>query len=252
VRKATDGSATLFRWIQQQKDQYQGIWIVNDAGSVLAGHHEIKDQKKWPEEVLATIDAGLAAFGELKPRDPQTTTPLPHRGIGILPGGGVQLAFYSRAMHRGRPDGPPVIDTLTLSAEEWAGLTPPKAEAGAEWTVPEAVARKFVRALSPSSDQSTMPKPGDATLSALKGRVGSVESGRAKILLTGEWASEHAKEGNLQKIARATATAEGTVRFDGERKTLESLLMVFSGIYRDAPPWDGPRETGAVVEWKER
>jgi hypothetical protein len=43
---------------------------------------------------------------------------------------------------------------VRLQAEEWAVLAPAKAEAGATWSVPNAVARKFTRLLSASSDQS--------------------------------------------------------------------------------------------------
>ena len=49
VRKATDGSEVLFKWMLRQQDQYQGIWIINDAGSVLAAHHAIKDHKTWAD-----------------------------------------------------------------------------------------------------------------------------------------------------------------------------------------------------------
>jgi hypothetical protein len=248
VRKATDGARELFLSVQRQKDQYQGIWIVCPEGKVLASHHNINDPKTWTDEVLETIDAGLKAFGEVAPREAKPTNPLPFRGLGVQPDGGVQIAVYTRCMHRGKADGPSVIDTLALSAEEWAALAPPAVEAGAEWSVPEAVARKFVRALSPSSDQSTMPLPREAKKAELKGRVESVENRRAKITLTGAWESEHAKEGNKEKIVHANATAEGIAWLEGH--AFESLLMVFQGVHHDAPPWDGPRETGAVVEWR--
>jgi hypothetical protein len=28
-----------------------------------------------------------------------------------------------------------------------------------------------------------------------------------------------------------------------------SLLLIFEGSYRSPPPYDQPRETGAVIEW---
>jgi hypothetical protein len=268
VRQAKDAGGELFRSVQRQKDQYQGIWIVSPDGQVLAGHHEIKDYDRWAEEVLATSEAGLAAFGVVEPRSVKPAEPLPRRGQGVHSGGSVTLACYARYVLGGgrtsapagvdekqlwlwegefRGDGPPVIDSLTLSASEWAAFAPPKAERGMEWTIPQAVARKLCRVLSPTSDQSTMPGPDDARTAELKAVVESAESGRATIRLTGTWETEHTYE---DKTMRAWAQAEGTAVLDVRENSLQSLFLVYRGIFRHAPPHDGVRPTGAVVEWR--
>src|SRR5262249_34965113 len=146
----------IFRSVQRQKDQYQGIWIVAPSGKVLAGHQEVKNPMTWTQEVLDTMNAGLKAFGPVTPRLARQVNPLPRRGIGLQSDGSVCLAIYTRYMRGGgrlvpagvdraslwmwkgdlEPDGPPVIDSLTLTADEWATLSPRKVRVGAEWVVP--------------------------------------------------------------------------------------------------------------------
>src|SRR5262245_41238898 len=141
------------------------------------------------------LDAGLKAFGPVKPRQVKPTDPLPHRGIGAGPDGAVTLALYTRYLHQGRPDGPAVIDSLTLTAGEWGAFLPPAATAGTDWTLPEAVARRLCRGLSPSSDQSTMPRPREVTAVRLTGQVVEVKEGLARLRYRGEIAAVHTYEG---------------------------------------------------------
>jgi hypothetical protein len=271
ARKATDGARELFLSVQRQKDQYQGIWIVSPEGRVLAGHQNFKDSKSWTDEVLETLDAGLKAFGEVTPREVKATNPLPHRGLGLRPDGGVQLALYGRQMLGGgrdtippgmetscawywdgalRPDGPIMIDSTTLTAEEWATFVPARVEAGECWSVPGAVAGKFTRLLSASSDQSGMPKPDEATDVELQGRVESVEGGVARLRLRGCWGMKHLIEGDAKRPTFGEATALGTALYDVERKSMSSLLLVFDGTIRHGRPDAPPNRTGAVVEWR--
>src|SRR5262249_46423439 len=174
VRQAKDAGGELFRSVQRQKDQYQGIWIVSPAGKVLAGHHEFQSREAWTQEVLDTANAGLKAFGAVSPRKVKPGDSLPFRGQGTQPGGTVCLAVYARQMLGGgksnvpagvaasrhwlwdgalRPDGPAVIDSLTLTAKEWAALTPPKNQVGSTWAAPETGARQFGLVLMPTSSQ---------------------------------------------------------------------------------------------------
>ena len=47
------------------------------------------------------------------------------------------------------------------------------------------------------------------------------------------------------------ATAEGTAVFGLDGKGMRSFLLVFSGAFRMAPPYDGSdRPTGGVAEWR--
>ncbi len=246
VRRAHDAGGELFRSAQRQKDQYQGIWILSPEGKVLAAHHAVKDFKNWTPEVLDTLAAGLRAFGPVAPRQAEPTDPLPYRGVGVRPDGGVTLAISTRYLHQGRRDGPAVLDSLDLSAGEWAALAPPRTKVDAGWTVPEAVARRLCRALSPSSDQSTMPRPGEVTRVRLTGRVADVRDGVVRMVYEGAIAARHTYEG---KPSTGEARISGVAAYDRKAGRMMSLLLVFDGRHRAAPPYDQARETGAVVEW---
>ena len=269
IRESGDDGGALFRSVQRQQPQYQGIWIVSPSGKVLAAHHEIKEQARWTEEVLATIHRGLTAFGPTSPRAAGNRNPLPHRGIGVQPNGAVTLALYSRYVRGGgrsqapasanpaslwlwdgpiRADGPPVIDSLDLSRDEYAAFSPPHSRAGAEWSLPGALARKFARVLSPNSDQSTMPRPDEASIAELHATLVGVEGGQARISLRGRYEIKHLYE---CKASHAWAVADGIVVFDIREKKPRSLVISFRGSYRMAPPWDQvDRPIGAVAEWK--
>jgi hypothetical protein len=271
VRKATDGSRELFLSIQRQKDQYQGIWIVSPEGKVLSGRHDYKDFHHGSIELLETIDAGLKAFGPVEPRPPRPAILLPFRGAGIQADGSVTLALYGRQMLGGgrntipagvepahawlwdgelRRDGPIMLDSVQLPANEWGAFVPVKLEAGATWSLPEAVARKLTRLLSTSSDQSCMPKPEDAGVAELKASVESVEGGMAILRFSGRWEMMHLIEGDATRPTYGTATAEGSAVYDVERKSMRSLLLIFSGTIRSGRP-DAPlNRTGAVAEWR--
>jgi hypothetical protein len=272
VRQAKDAGGELFRSVQRQKDQYQGIWIVSPVGKVLAGHHEFRSRETWTQEVLDTTNAALKTFGAVPPRQVKSTDPLPFRGHGTQSDGTVCLAVYARQMLGGgrrnvpagvpasrhwlwdgalRPDGPVVIDSLTLTAKEWATLAPPKHQVGSTWVVPEAIARRFCRVLIPSSDQSAMPRPDDAKLAKLEGTVESVEDGQARIRLTGTFEAVHLQEGDARRPLRGAATAEGLAIYDVKRQAMHSVLLVFSGSY-GRPDDESVGAVGAVVEWQSK
>ena len=257
--------------MQRQKDQYQGVWIVSPEGKVLSGRQDYRDFKNGSVELLETMDAGLKAFGEVTPREAKPTNPLPSRGVGLLPDGGVSLSLYGRQVLGGgrstipagvepscawywdgalRPDGPIMIDGLALSAGEWASFVPARVEAGATGEVSEGVARKLTRLLSASSDQSGMPRPEEAKVAELKATVESIEGGVARLRLAGRWEMMHLVEGDAKRPQYGAATAEGTALYDIEGKSIRSLLLVFDGTIRSGRPDAAPNRTGAVVEWK--
>ena len=103
----------LFRSVQKQMDQYQGFWLVSPEGKALAKKHEwvTKDQAKYPQELVETMDEVLRAYASVKPRRLKPSDPLPDRGTGVQKDGGVSLALYGRLMHKGKPDGPMMLDS---------------------------------------------------------------------------------------------------------------------------------------------
>jgi hypothetical protein len=269
IREARGTAGEVFRAAQRQKGQYQGIWILDPAGRVLAAHHEVHDPRAWSREVLAAIDQALATFGSVSARSVPAGDPLPRRGCGLAPDGGVTLAIYSRYVAGGgreqapaaadpaslwiwdgafRTDGPAVIDSLDLTRSEWLALASPRVAVGAQRQVPASLARKLVRVLSPSSDQSTMPRPDEAEAARLTATVTTVGRGTASIRLAGDWQASHLYDG---KRSHAWARAEGEIVYDLRQRAPRSLLLVFHGAHRSPPPYDrGVRPIAGVAEWR--
>ncbi len=269
VRQAKDAGGELFRSIQSQKDRYQGIWIVSPDGKVLAYlDWKDRDPKVEAREMLAAVAAVLKDFGKVTPRQ---TKPVDHytgrgRGVGVRPDDSVTLAVYTRYMLGGgrtsapakypvgklyewdgelRSDGGAVVDSITLTAKEWATLSPPKAEAGTPWTVPEAVSGMFYRVISPISDASHLVGR-KLTVNQLKAQVEAIDAGPARIRLTGQWQTDHLYEGG--RIRMRTA-GEGIALYDLKQQKMLSLLFVCRGVMLDAKG-QPVRPTGAVVEWQ--
>jgi hypothetical protein len=249
VRDAKDAGGELFRQVQRQKPEFQGTWVVSPEGKVLAAHRLPRAVDNWANELLDALDAGLKAFGPVEERKIQRAEPLPYRGIGVPPDGRVTLALCTRHLREGKRDGPPVLDTLTLSPEDWSAFTPRQATPGTEWAVPPGVARQLCRCMSPFSDHVTMPRPDDVTTIHLAGRVTDVADGVAQIRYTGEIATRHVWYLYENKPLFAQARITGVARYDVKARRLLSLLLVLEGTHRGVPPYDAPRPSGAVADW---
>lgn len=249
IRQQKDAAGDYFRSLQKQKSNYQGFWIATADGKLIAAHQQFKDHKTWTQEVIGTLDQAVKDFGPVEPRAVKPAEPLPHRGLGVQPDGNACLAVYFCALYNGKREAPPSIDSILLTPTEMAALAPP---AGAkEYSVPEAVARKFNRAISASNDTSQMPDPEEVKTVELKGVVESVEGGTAKVRLTGKWEAVHVYKGDEKKRPTySTSSAEGTLTVDLEKKAVTSLLLVFGGTWRNVAPYDQPVNSAAVVEWK--
>jgi hypothetical protein len=255
IRKDRGPGGDLFRSVQRQMDQYQGFWLVSPEGKALAKKHdwEESDPAKRPNELVKAMDAALESVGAAAPRRTKPATLFPHRGIGVQADGSVTLALYGRLMHQGKPDGPMMLDSTTLGAEEWMRFAPPEPKRGApEWTVPESVARKVARSLSPG-DSAGVFRPEGFQQAELKARVESIEGATARLRLSGKWRAEGFYGGEREHPFGAVATGDGFAIFDLEKKSMRSLLMVFSGrTWRGRSSADAERtgrETGGVVEW---
>ena len=259
IRTAPD-TRDFFRSVQQQKDSYQGIWIVSPDGKALAREHDFDRRltgaefhKAFLRATLDMLDEGLKAYGPVQPRQVKPVEQLPNRGVGVKPDGSVDLAIYRRALHLGKSDGPALRDTLALKKEEWAALSLPKPVAGTEWVIPEAIARKMVRPFCLNTLGGDMPGPEDAKVAQLTAKVEEVEDGRARIRLTGTFeAVKLFKEKNLS--FRSTATAAGIAEFDVKERALSSFLLVFQGSYQQGaqPATQKGRPFGAVAEWQRK
>jgi hypothetical protein len=253
IRKAKGPGGDFFRGVQKQRPaQYQGLYLVTAAGKVLASHQNFKSHKTWPQEVLADLRPGLAAFGPIQRRTVRPADPLPGRGVGPRKDGGACLAVFLRYSVKGIPlrELPnPTIDSLVLDATAFKALSPPRAEAGTRWSLPEAVGRQFCRVLGPG-DENTMPRPHEVASVRLSGKVESVKDGIAELRYEGEIAGSHETQSNRGKChGKAKLTGAGT--YDVSAGRLLSVVWVFEGTFVAPPPSDRPaRAYSGVVEWR--
>jgi hypothetical protein len=251
TRNAKDAGGELLRSVQKQKPQYQGIWIVAPDGKVLAALHDFKSDKDDAKirETLSVIDRGLQAFGPVKPRRVTEGANVPYRGVDYRPDGSVTLAAYVRAFDNGRPLPRPVQDSFTLSAKEFGNLVPPTFKSGTQWDVSKEVAGKLARCLSPSSDQSTMPRPEEVTALELRGRVRAVVQNEAWIGFIGHIKASHLYEG---KRNRGAAKIRGLASYNFQTKKMMFVSLVLEGTFRGFPPYDEAIPIAAVAQWVQK
>lgn len=240
----------------------QGLWIVTPDGKVLGFHYHkpkpgenyAQGQQRWVDETAEMIrgaakDAGPIAAREVRARP----DPLATRGRGTTGDGGVRLAVSVIAVQSGRQEGPPVVDSVHLNAEQWAAFHPPaEAMAGREWALPEETARRFAPALSPMTDPIFSPTPADAKTAKVSAKVERVAEGVAVVRFSGQWETAHNRDGDPKYPIRTTATGEGVGVVDTRTGKPTAMVWVLSGSYRNSPPGDKPRPTVAVIEWSAR
>jgi hypothetical protein len=252
IRKAKGAGGDFFRAAQRQRPaQYQGLYLVTPDGKVLASHQNFKSHKKWSQEVLAHLEPGLKAFGEVPPREVKRADPLPHRGVGVLEDGSACLGIYLRYSIKGIPlrELPnPTIDSLVLPADQWRTLAPTTAEEGTEWSIPEDVGRQFSRVLGPG-DEDTMPRPNEVKSVRLIGKVKSVQNGIAYLAYEGEISGSHNTQSN-KGLCHGEAKLMGVGRYDIKAGRMLALTWVFDGVFRAVQPYDKPAKYSGVIEWR--
>jgi hypothetical protein len=258
IRAADDAGGEFFRSVQRQRPaQYQGLYLVTADGNVLDSHQNFESEQTWSQEVLATLNAGLKAFGQVMPRRVKPLEPFPFRGIGVQDDGSVSLAVYCRYMLLGlRPEGLGASrrDSLTLRADEWAMFMPANVVEGATWTVPDPVARKFGLVLNPGGDSIYVPRPEEVNPVQITGTVSQVTDGVAHLVFEGEIAAAHAGtrgSGQEGKVCRGEANCTGVGIYDANARQMLSLIWVWDGSWRSfGSSDDPPAKFGAVVEWQ--
>jgi hypothetical protein len=109
--------------------------------------------------------------------------------------------------------------------------------------------RRFSRILSPISDLGHHPpRSHDITDIRFTGKLTSKEAGVVRIAYFGHIAAtrkrgpENASHGKMQFVGIGT--------YDENDRELVSLKWVAEGTYQGYPPWDKPRMTEALLEWR--
>jgi hypothetical protein len=263
IRQDKGEAGDFFRAVQKQKPNYQGLWVVSPEGKVLSAHQDMRSMSdprgKWARAALADLEAGLKAFGPVTPRRVEKFQSLPHRGVGTQSDGRFTLAVTDRwvfvqDLSRDPPRdalGATVLDSITLTADEWKGLAPVDVRPGGKWEVPEATVRKFFPLLSTGDTIFRGTK--EVTSVRLAGQVEKVEGGVAYLAYEGDIAATHVGTKNEgregQRCSSAAKLLGGVGVFDVKSGRLQALTLVFDGRFRNYAPYDAPARFGAVVEW---
>lgn len=240
----------------------QGLWVVTPEGKVLGFHYHkpkpgetyAEGQKRWVRDSAQMVRDAIAEAGPLPPRDVKARPdPFADRGKGVNPDGGVRLAASVIPTRNGRQDGPPVVDSVHLNADQWAGFRPPPGEVkvGQTWTVPADAARRFAPAFSPLTDSIFSPKPEDVTAAAVAATVERVTDGTAVVRFAGSWATFHNRDGDPKYPIRTTSTGEGVGVYDTATGKPTAIAWLLAGTYQNGPPTTTAQRTVAVVEWAE-
>jgi hypothetical protein len=235
------------------------LWVVTPDGKVLGFHyHRAKagesaadGQRRWVADTLTVLRDAAKDAGPLAPREVKAKPgTLADRGHGPTADGGARLAVSVIPMLNGHQEGAPVVDSIRLDAKDWASFAPPaESKVGTEWTVPEAVARRFTPALSPLTDPIFGPTPKDATTATVTATVTRMSDGVIVVKYAGQWETAHNRDGDPKFPIGTSASGEGVGVFDAKTGKAQAVVWLLRGAYRAGGPTVKPRPTAAVIEW---
>ena len=231
-------------------DQYQGFWVASPDGKALGKYHDWNGDPAVPvgKRVTLMLEASLKAFGAVTERDVKIVDHLPCRGRGTQADGSVNVALYGRLLHKGQSDGPMMLDSVTFCATDWARFSPPRIKEGEEWTLPDALARAIARSILSPGDSAGVFRAEDFSNADFRAKVESIRGGKARIALSGTWKAAGLYGGEEGHPYGASTVAEGFALYDLEKKSLQSLFLLFDGKVWGKTE-ETPRQTGGVAEW---
>jgi hypothetical protein len=257
IRKEKGPAGDFFRGVQKQRPaQYQGIYIVEPEGKVLASQgKEPPKPKSWTQDLLDVMEDAVRAHGGVTARKTDAIDLLPDRGFGRRADGSIVLAVYTRYMLAGldrRGFGDSTLDSVVWSGIDRARVEFPGLATGDDFAVGTAVVRKLHRVLSPSSDANTMPRADEVTQAKLVGRVEAIRGGIAHLSFRGSIAGVHTVEfdPNKGKKIHAEMAFSGVGACEVKTGKLLSLTLLGDGRYRSYGAGDRFMRYGAVVEWR--
>jgi hypothetical protein len=233
----------------------QGLWVVTTDGKVLGFHYHKntpglsykQNAQKWVDDTVEMLESAVKAAGTLPPRAARAGNPFPDRGVGLTRDGGARLAVSVIGLRNGKQEGPPAVDSVLLTKDEWAAFAPP--EGKAEWQLQEAVGKKFAPALSPVTDSIFTPRPAEVPKAEVTAKVARRADGLVVVHYSGTWESRHLRDGDQKFPITATATGDGIGVYDPQAKAMHSLIWVLKGTYR-AGEKAAAVPTASVVEWE--
>ncbi len=246
MRRRSKESQFLLPLMKKKTGDKQGVWIFSPQGKVLGG--PLSGFGNMIQKTKDLVENSLKHFGPVTPRKWDVVDTRPYRGKGVRSDGSVCLAEYVRS--RGRSNiRTPVISSVVLSKKDFKAFAPRNVADGAEWTLPNSVAKKLCRVASPMCYQHA-PQPDGVTGVTIKARVSRVRNGLAEVHYKGRMSSERImRRGRVLSEQELTFTGEGVYDVGAER--MRSLRIVGSGTFRW--PEEAPGKTvpfDALVEWE--
>jgi hypothetical protein len=237
----------FFRALMRQWPQ--GLWVVAPDGRVIAQHYHrpkpgesfAAGQDRWLRDTLALADAGVSAAEKLPKRTAAGRDPLADRGVGTAADGSVRLAVSVTGLRNGRREGPPAVDSVPLTKDEWAAFAPPAGKT--TWTL---AAPRFAPALSPLTDAIFVPRPEDVTAAEVTATVTRADPAVIVVGYRGRWQSAHLRDGDKRFPIRTSATGEGVGVYDAGTRRPKEMIWLFSGSYDNGTKWG----TASVIEWR--
>lgn len=259
IREAKGAAGDFFREVQKQKpEMYQGVYVVDPDGKVLAVQsREPEKPKSWAGDLLEVLADGVKAYGTVTPRKAKWVDPQPFRGVGTTDDGGVVLAVTTRWMLLGlekRGLSKPTFDSVELTDAQAQSLSLAESPKGTTWQVPAGVVKQFHKVLSATSDKSSLPRANEVTDAKLEGRVERVADGVAYLTFAGKVSGSHLGDldPNVGKRNYSEMALTGVGTCEEKSGKLLSLLLVGEGVYKAFPPYDEARKFGAAVEWRRK
>ena len=257
ISKEKSAVGDLYRSIQKQRpEQYQGIYVIDAEGKVLANQAKPpKDESLWASDLRERINAGVKAYGGVTRRPASKFAALQDRGGGKRADGGAILAVYARVMHLGldrRGFGDPTYDSVTLTATQLSHFAIRDPKVGDTWKVPAATVQSLHKVLSPNSDPNTLARADEVTFAKLEGTVERLGKNVAYLSFKGRITGDHVWEfpPNKGKTIHGDVQLVGVGACDLKTGELRSVTLIGDGVHRNFPPYDNTVRFGAVVEWK--
>ena len=257
-RLPDNAEGKFFRTLLKQWPQ--GLWVVAPEGKVLGFHYHkpkpgesySEGQVRWVRETTAMLADAVKDAGPLPMRDAKAKPdPFANRGKGTNPNGGVRLAVSVIQLRNGKQEGPPVVDSIFLTGEQWGEFRPKgTTKVDQEWALSEDAASRFAPAFSPMTDSIFSPKSEDVTKAKIIAKVERLADGIAAIRFSGNWETAHDRDKDPKFPIHTSATGEGIGVFDVRTGKLKSLVWLLSGEFQNGAKGKSQR-TAAIVEWKE-
>lgn len=245
----------------RQREQTQCLWIFAPNGDSLGGFESSVPVHKFEQEiasgrsigmasnVLRQIDSALKGFASTEnPRvfDSLTST---YRGVGVRKNGAVDFAVYVRRRDNSNIQ-TPVLSTFSLSETELKAFDPSGLIQGQKKKLPNSIARKFCRMLSPMGSEEA-PQPDWITETEISFQWKADANGLSRLKFTGRMAS--AQEGFMIGSVRSEQQLDITGSGTFNKQTGQLLSLQLLGAGEICWPSEAPDQSisfDSLAEWQ--